>query len=273
MPVNYLKLCQESGYNLSRTGPFHFLGILDPLGLSFQVPAPIALGGDVMKRILGVVAVLLTVVLLLGVWADSGWADSGGTDSGGDGAVRQNQTARGGRPALSLQEMLTNAGLLPKPVPVAVSFSHSWVDAQPKAKGDEQWRCLSEALYFEARGETVRGQFAVAEVIMNRAKSSRFPGTLCGVIKQGTGRKYQCQFTYTCDGYKDIIAEHQAYERVSKVARAIIDGAEGTGNLTEGATHYHTSAVHPAWAKTYRKTARIGVHLFYRHNYRTAQSE
>ena len=170
------------------------------------------------------------------------------------------------------KKVLTQAGILPEP-PVKVSFSRKWVDAQPEATGDEQWRCLSEALYFEARGETVKGQFAVAEVIMNRVKSSRFPATLCGVITQGTGRKYQCQFTYKCDGYKDVIAELQAYERVSKVARAIIDGAEGSGTLTSGATHYHTTAVSPAWARTYKKTAQIGVHLFYRHNYRTAQSD
>lgn len=170
--------------------------------------------------------------------------------------------------------VLAKVGLAPKP-PVKVSFSRAWIDAQPEATGDEQWSCLSEALYFEARGETVKGQFAVAEVIMNRAKSSRYPDSLCGVIRQGTasGRKYQCQFTYNCDGYKNVIAERQAYERVSKVARATIDQAEGAGALTGGATHYHTSAVRPAWSRTYKNTARIGVHLFYRHNYRTANND
>ena len=73
-----------------------------------------------------------------------------------------------------------------------VQFTRKWVDAQPRATGSEQWRCLSEALYFEARGETVKGQFAVAEVIMNRVKSSRFPNTPCGVINQGEENR-------TCD--------------------------------------------------------------------------
>lgn len=157
-----------------------------------------------------------------------------------------------------------------KPEPVKVSFSRSWLDSQPIAKGDAQWRCLSEALYFEARGETVKGQFAVAEIIQNRVKSSRFPGSLCGVIKQGTGRKFQCQFTYTCDGHKEVIAEKKAFERVSKVARAAIDGSAAP--LTNGATHYHTKHVRPSWAKVYTETARIGVHIFYRHNYRTASN-
>ncbi|WP_171121086.1 MULTISPECIES: cell wall hydrolase [unclassified Ruegeria] len=154
--------------------------------------------------------------------------------------------------------------------PQKMSYSKSWLDEQPAAAGDEHFKCLAEALYFEARGESVRGQFAVAEVILNRVESSRFPDSLCGVIKQGTGKKYQCQFTYTCDGRKEVIHEKKAYERVSKVARAAIDGV--VGEMTEGATHYHTTAVRPSWSRVYKETARIGVHIFYRHNYRTASN-
>ncbi|MEX0338473.1 MAG: cell wall hydrolase [Arenibacterium sp.] len=170
-----------------------------------------------------------------------------------------------------LKSMLSEGRPRARTRPETVQFTKAWLDAQPKAQGDAQWQCLSEALYFEARGETVKGQFAVAEVIMNRVKSTRFPGTLCGVIKQGTGKRYQCQFTYTCDGYKDTIAERGAYERVSKVARAVMDGM--SAGLTNGATHYHTTAVRPKWSRVYQRTARIGVHIFYRHNYRTASSE
>jgi len=152
----------------------------------------------------------------------------------------------------------------------SVQFSRSWIDAQPQASGSDQWRCLAEALYFEARGETVKGQFAVAEVIMNRVKSKRFPGSPCAVIKQGTGKKYQCQFTYTCDGHAEVIAEQRAFARVGKVARYILDGK--VPPLTEGATHYHTTAVRPRWSKVYTRTAKIGVHLFYRHTWRTASN-
>lgn len=172
---------------------------------------------------------------------------------------------------VTFRDLISRFSTQSKPKQVTVSFSNDWLDSQPAAKGDANWQCLSEALYFEARGETVKGQFAVAEVIMNRVESTRYPNTLCGVIKQGTGRKYQCQFTYNCDGYKDIIAEKQAYERVSKVARAVLDGVGG--DLTKGATHYHTKHVRPSWSKVYTKTANIGVHIFYRHNYRTASSE
>ena len=149
-------------------------------------------------------------------------------------------------------------------------YSREFLAAIPFSKGNKEWRCLTEALYFEARGESVRGQFAVAEVILNRRDSARFPDTLCGVINQGTGKKYQCQFTYTCDGKKEVIHEKRAYERVAKVARAAIDGV--SDEMTSGATHYHTKAVRPSWSRVYKETARIGVHIFYRHNYRTASN-
>lgn len=140
-------------------------------------------------------------------------------------------------------------------------LSRNAIDALPVATGGAAWSCLAEALYFEARGESVKGQFAVAEVILNRVASSRFPNTVCGVIRQGTGRKYACQFTYTCDGIPERINEPLAYERVGKIARIMLDGAPRA--LTNGATYYHTTAVNPRWARKFRRTVQMGVHLFY----------
>jgi spore germination cell wall hydrolase CwlJ-like protein len=144
-----------------------------------------------------------------------------------------------------------------------VTYSRDYLDSLPEAKGDAEWACLSEALYFEARGESVKGQFAVAEVILNRVDSGRFPNTVCGVINQGTGRKYQCQFTYTCDGHEEVVHEKQAYARVAKVAQLMLDGAPRT--LTDNATYYHTKAVRPSWSRKFARTTTIGVHHFYRH--------
>lgn len=177
--------------------------------------------------------------------------------------------ARNELPGQSFRDYLTL--FKPRKAPeLQMSYTKDWLDQLPEATGDKEFRCLAEALYFEARGESVRGQFAVAEVILNRVDSTRFPDTLCGVINQGTGKKYQCQFTYTCDGHKEVIHEKRAYERVSKVARAAIDGK--SKEMTSGATHYHTKAVKPSWSRVYKETARIGVHIFYRHNYRTASN-
>ncbi|MYM54723.1 cell wall hydrolase [Thalassovita mangrovi] len=143
-----------------------------------------------------------------------------------------------------------------------IAYTRGFLEGLPEAKGGEEWQCLSEALYFEARGESVKGQFAVAEVILNRVDSPQFPDTVCGVVHQGTGRKYQCQFTYTCDGYKEVIAEHDAYEQVGKVAKLMVGGAPR--ELTDGATYYHTKAVSPRWSRKFARTATIGVHHFYR---------
>jgi spore germination cell wall hydrolase CwlJ-like protein len=151
-----------------------------------------------------------------------------------------------------------------------IDYSRDWLKAQAAGKGGPEWRCLAEALYFEARGESVKGQFAVAEVILNRVDDPSYPDTVCGVIHQGTGRKYQCQFTYTCDGYPDTIRERDAFYRVGKVAKVMVEGAPRT--LTSGATHYHTRAVMPRWARVFPRTATIGVHHFYRQPTRLSQN-
>ncbi len=144
----------------------------------------------------------------------------------------------------------------------AVSYTRQWVAGQPNATGGADWRCLSEALYFEARGESVKGQFAVAEVILNRVKSSKFPGTVCAVVNQGTGKRNRCQFSYTCDGNPENIHEPAAYRNVGKIARALLDGAPR--NLTVGATYYHNHTVRPRWSRVFTRTASIDGHLFYR---------
>lgn len=166
-------------------------------------------------------------------------------------------------------ERIASMGSLPKvgissksPEISADIYSAKWLASQPAPQKDAEWKCLTEALYFEARGETIKGQFAVAEVIMNRVDHPRYPNSVCGVIHQGTGRKYACQFTFTCDGHPEHVNEPAAYARLGKVARAILDGTER--GLTAGATHYHTTAVVPSWASRLTRTAKIGVHRFYR---------
>jgi spore germination cell wall hydrolase CwlJ-like protein len=165
------------------------------------------------------------------------------------------------RRGLTAMSQTRVASYLKKPA-VTSGYTREWLDAQAPAKGDANMRCLSEALYFEARGETIKGQFAVAEVILNRVDSPRYPNSICGVINQGTGQIYGCQFTYTCDGHAEVIAEPRAYERVSKVASIMARGAKRP--LTHGATHYHTRPLNPSWARAIPRTASIGVHYFYK---------
>lgn len=133
-----------------------------------------------------------------------------------------------------------------------------------KGYSNSEWRCLTEALYFEARGETLSGQYAVAEVILNRRDSKKFPNSVCAVIGQGasSGKKYACQFSYKCDGRAEVFAEGKAYNQVGKVARQMLNGKKRT--LTHGATFYHTGAVRPSWSRKFKRTAKVGQHYFYR---------
>ncbi|WP_084437085.1 cell wall hydrolase [Pseudodonghicola xiamenensis] len=216
-----------------------------------------------MNRVLAFAVVIIAAMSPLSVSAEAGLKS----------LFKREQSTLGAMPDHQLKSFLTasRGKVSKKGKAPAFSFTRDWLDAQPEPEGGDNWRCLAEALYFEARGETVKGQFAVAEVIMNRVRSGRYPDTLCGVIRQGTGKRYQCQFTYTCDGRAEVIREPAAFERVSKVARAVMDGY--AGDLTDGATHYHTLSVKPRWARVYTQTAKIGEHIFYRQNYRTASSD
>jgi len=138
-------------------------------------------------------------------------------------------------------------------------LTEDWLMAQPKPTGDAQWECLTQAIYFEARGENLEGQIAVAEVILNRADSPLYPRTVCGVVKQRGGGG--CQFSYVCDG-RTKMREKGAADLAGRIARAMLDGAPRV--LTDGATHFHTRGVKPSWSKRFAKTASIGSHLFYR---------
>ncbi|MTH34872.1 cell wall hydrolase [Paracoccus limosus] len=130
--------------------------------------------------------------------------------------------------------------------------------AQPVSQKDLQ--CLSEALYFEARGEGSQGQRAVAEVILNRVDHPRFPKSVCGVVNQSG------QFTYK----KTRIRERGAFARAQQIAKAALMGAPR--NLTNGATYFHTGGVRPSWSKRFERTARIGSHIFYRTDRRLASN-
>lgn len=121
--------------------------------------------------------------------------------------------------------------------------------------GQDDLACMTEALYFEARGEGPKGQAAVAEVILNRVDSRTFPSTVCGVVNQ------RAQFSYTIGGKKRI-SNKAAYLRARNVAESALAGAPR--DLTGGATYFHTPAVRPAWSHRFQRTVQIGRHIFYR---------
>lgn len=116
--------------------------------------------------------------------------------------------------------------------------------------------CLTQNIYFEARNQPVEGQFAVAEVVINRTKDPDFPNSICNVIKQKT--KNNCQFSWYCDGKKDVMVEKEAIALATYVAISVL---EHPTNITKGAKYYHADYVSPNWGK--EKTVTIGDHVFY----------
>jgi hypothetical protein len=134
------------------------------------------------------------------------------------------------------------------------------LDGEERAKHE---KCLTEAIYFEARGEPVRGQIAVAQVIMNRVFSGKYPNNVCGVVYQNANRRMACQFSFACDGIPDRINEPDAYERAKQIAGDTLDGKYWLHDVGK-ATHYHARWVHPRWVREMQRLDRIGVHTFYR---------
>jgi hypothetical protein len=129
----------------------------------------------------------------------------------------------------------------------------------------EEWSCLAQALYFEARGQ---GQLAVAEVILNRVDAEQYPDSVCEVVRQGA-ESGGCQFSYMCDGREEHIGNRMAYERVGKLAWLMLAGKPRT--LTDEALYFHATSVRPNWSRAFVRTVQIGRHIFYRPKVRLTQ--
>ena len=130
--------------------------------------------------------------------------------------------------------------------------------------------CMATAIYFEARGEPMVGQVAVAQVVMNRVYDHRYPNDVCDVVKQGYYYTWnqnipirdKCQFSFWCDGKPEKIKDEDAYFWATEVAQAVMVGT--LYDTTQGATHYHAYYVQPSWSKKFTRTVRINDHIFYR---------
>jgi hypothetical protein len=124
-------------------------------------------------------------------------------------------------------------------------------------------KCLANAIYFEARSEPVRGQMAVAQVVVNRAFSGFYPNDICGVVYQNAHRRLSCQFTFACDGKSKAITERGHWARAVRIAKQTLDGQIYVPEVAKS-THYHAIYVHPNWVGEMKKMVRYGLHNFYR---------
>lgn len=126
-----------------------------------------------------------------------------------------------------------------------------------------QSECLSRAIYFEARSESELGQLAVAKVILNRVKSTRYPNNICNVVYQGAERHNSCQFSFACDGQADKPKYGKAWRQAKRVAKRAQSGNDNL-NVIATALHYHADYVKPKWAGAMDRLIKIGNHIFYR---------
>jgi hypothetical protein len=123
--------------------------------------------------------------------------------------------------------------------------------------------CLTQAVYYEARGENPKGQAAVAQVVLNRVRHPAFPKTICAVVFQGAGkRKTDCQFSFVCDGSMRGARDNQAWDRAQHIAARALSGVV----LADigGATHFHASRLETQWGDGLIKVAQVGLHVFYK---------
>ena len=150
-------------------------------------------------------------------------------------------------------------------IPPLQPGDHSWMETPLPAatfSAPEQ-ACLANAIYFEARGESTRGQAAVAQVVLNRVRNPAYPATICGVVYQNEQWKNRCQFSFACDGVKDRILSPWHYKRAKDIAMAVTAGKIFIPEVGSS-THYYAQYVSPGWARTMKKMTKIGLHIFYR---------
>jgi hypothetical protein len=134
-----------------------------------------------------------------------------------------------------------------------------------KADPDDRARalnCMTQAIYYEAAREPVRGQQAVAQVVLNRVRHPAYPKSVCAVVYQGAARPTGCQFTFTCDGALRWAPQAVLWRQAQDVARRSLAGF--VDKEVGSATHYHAAYVLPYWAPTLVKMTQVGQHIFYR---------
>jgi len=177
--------------------------------------------------------------------------------------MRSPVTSAGATASLGQIALPPQIAILPPPapgVPPPSPAERLHLEGKERAKAE---RCLANAIYFEARSDPLKGQIAVAQVVMNRVFSGFYPNNVCGVIYQNANRHLACQFTFACDGKSKAINERGAWARANRIAKQTLDGklyetAVGTS------THYHAVYVHPNWVHEMKKFVRFGIHNFYR---------
>jgi spore germination cell wall hydrolase CwlJ-like protein len=153
-------------------------------------------------------------------------------------------------------------------VPPIKENDHSWAAnvLPPIVFTAPEQKCLANAIYFESANEPLKGQAAVAQVVLNRVRNPTFPKTICGVVYQNESWRNACQFSFACDRIPDIVWSRSKYKTAQEIALAVTAGKIYLPEVGDS-THYHAAYVRPNWAHTMIRVSRIGLHIFYRTRY------
>jgi len=153
-------------------------------------------------------------------------------------------------------------------IPPIGDKDHAWAAnaLPPQVFTAKEQKCLAEAIYFEARGESLKGQAAVAQVVLNRVRNPAYPTSICGVVYQNVKWRGRCQFSFACDGKKRSITQQTHWRMAQDIAMAVTAGQIWFPEVGSS-THYHATYVKPRWARSMIKLEKIGLHIFYRTKY------
>jgi spore germination cell wall hydrolase CwlJ-like protein len=150
-------------------------------------------------------------------------------------------------------------------IPQISKDDHSWAANVLPASvfTAKEQQCLANAIYFESANEPLKGQAAVAQVVLNRVRNPTYPKSICGVVYQNEDWRNRCQFSFACDRIPDIVWSRSKYKTAQEIALAVTAGKIYLDDVADS-THYHAVYVRPNWAPTMKRVSKIGLHIFYR---------
>ncbi len=174
----------------------------------------------------------------------------------------QNQQAAENKAGV-LEQKVAIEGTKSKPAPseMITKPEVQAVDPSGEKALDDAITCLARSIYWEARGEGVAGQEAIANVVMNRLGHEGFPETVCAVVTEGK-EQGACQFSWWCDGHSDAAEEAKSYASAKEISRKALN--RQLDDRTKGAFYFHNRNLTPSWSTEYIKTAEVGDHIFYK---------
>ena len=151
---------------------------------------------------------------------------------------------------------------------MATSIAYAGMDAIQRKQQAAEIECLALNIYFETHAVSLADGIAVSDVVMNRVKDSRFPNTVCEVVKQGhqdsqgNMKRHKCQFSWYCDGKSDEPKDSVTWLEAIRIADLILQ--ENVIDITDGALYYHADYIYPYWADHLERLVQIEAHIFYK---------